>query len=221
MRQKLSTPPFFDRQDAGEQLVPLLREYEAAADTLVLALPRGGIPVAYPIADQLALPLDVFLVRKLGVSWNKELAMGAVASGGVCIRNDQLILELHISEESFNKVLAEEEKELAHREKLYHIRAETPDLENKTLLLVDDGIATGATMEVAVIALKEHYHPAEIIIVTPVISPSAYEALKGEVNNIIYLYKPEHFQAVGEWYADFTQVTDSEAQSLLQNFPRL
>lgn len=212
---------FLDRQDAGEQLSPLLMDYARQADTIILALPRGGIPVACPIAEALELPLDIFLVRKLAVSWNHELAMGAVASGGVYIRNDDIILSHHISEESFNNVLAHEEKELAHREKLYHFKAENPDWEDKTIILIDDGLATGTTMQAAILALKEHHRPAAIIVAVPVLSQEAYDAIIDEVSELIYVIKPDNFHTVGEWYEDFIQVQDSVAQGLLQNFPRM
>lgn len=216
----MQRPSFLDRQDAGRKLVPLLMDYAQQEDTIVLALPRGGIPVACEIALALELPMDVFLVRKLGISWHPELAMGAVASGGVYIRNDDVMLSYHISEDMFNQVLKKEEKELIRREKLYHPHPESPDLEDKTILLVDDGMATGTTMQVAIIALKEHYHPAAVIVAVPVLSTSAYDTVAGEVNDVVYLLKPVDFRAVGEWYEDFTQVSDSEAQGLIQNFLR-
>ncbi len=209
-------PRFTDRQDAGNALIPLLRHYAHQEDTIILALPRGGLPVARPIADALELPLDVFLVRKIGVSWDRELAMGAVAMGDVHIRNDALIRSLHISEEMFERALEQERKELSRREKLYHPRAETPNLEDKTLIIVDDGLATGATMQVAIRALQDYYHPATIVVAVPVLAQSAYDSIVDEVNAVIYVIKPSSFHAVGEWYVDFSQVSDSEALELLK-----
>lgn len=144
--------------------------------------------------------------------------MGAVASGGVHIHNDDIMLAYRLSEKTFEQVLQQEEAELAKRERLYHSRSEVPNLEEKTIILVDDGLATGTTMQAAIFALKEHYHPAEIIVAVPVLSASAYEMLREEVADIVYLLKPSHFHSVGEYYEDFTQVTDSEAQSLVHEF---
>jgi predicted phosphoribosyltransferase len=180
-----------------------------------LALPRGGVPVAFEVAQALCVPLDVFLVRKLGVPGYEELALGAVATGGVRVLNDEVIQALAISPEVIETVTAAEQQELARRERVY--RGERPPLEvrGRILILVDDGLATGATMRAAVAALR-HHQPARLLIAVPMAAAETCEALRAEVDEIICAVTPQSFYAVGQGYEDFSQTTDAEVRDLLQ-----
>lgn len=203
-----------DRFEAGIILANQLIRYEANPDVYVLALPRGGVPVAYEIAKALKAPLDIYLVRKLGVPGNKELAMGAIGSGGAVFYNKELIRDIGISREAIKKVIEVERAELLRRESLYRGEKPYPDLKNKIVILVDDGIATGATMRVAIDGVKR-MHPQRIILAIPVAPPEVCDELMPLVDKIVCPLRPDYFQAVGYWYNDFTQTTDAEVFRLL------
>ena len=205
---------FRNRADAGRQLAEKLAVYANRPDVLVLALPRGGVPVGSEVARAVGAPLDVFLVRKLGVPGYEELAMGAVASGGVRVLNDEIVRGLGISEHQIDAVVARELQELARRERLYRGDHPPPDVAGRTVILVDDGLATGATMRAAVQALRQQ-HPVRIVVAVPTASPDTNEALKVEADDVICAMTPEPFFAVGHWYQDFTQTTDNEVRELL------
>ncbi len=206
---------FIDRQEAGRVLANHLMDYNHGENTIILALPRGGVPVAYEIAIQLSLPLDVFIVRKLGVPGHEELAMGAIATGGTTFFNASLIKSLTIAQTAIDKVLAEERKELDRREHLYRGNKSPLKVVNKTIILVDDGIATGATISAAIEALRQQ-HPAKIIIAVPVAARSTYEELASSVDKVICPLTPTNFYAVGMWYENFPQTSDDEVINLLQ-----
>ncbi|WP_419418878.1 phosphoribosyltransferase [Legionella sp. D16C41] len=204
-----------DRQAAGKVLAKHLKEYTNKANTIVLALPRGGVPVAYEIASALNLPLDIFLVRKLGVPWHKELAMGALASGGCKFFNQEVIESLEISQDEIDKTILKEEKELKRREILYRDNRPLPTFYNKNIILVDDGIATGSTIRAAVKALKNR-KPASIIVAVPVAALSTFKEMTNLVERVICPLKPIYFYAVGIWYAHFPQINDDEVTMLLK-----
>ena len=206
---------FSDRYEAGKVIATQLKDYANKPDVIVLALPRGGVPVGYEIAKALALPLDVFIVRKLGVPGHEELAMGAIATGGTTIFNEEIIDDLHISPSAIELILQTEQDELKRREISYRDNRPLPKLEGKTVILVDDGIATGATMRAAIKAILQH-KPASIILAVPVIALSTYNEMSALVDKIIYSMKPLNFYAVGLWYDDFSQTTDSEVSDLLK-----
>ena len=208
-------PRFFrDRREAGRLLATKLAAYANRPDVIVLALPRGGVPVAYEVARALNAPLDIFLVRKLGVPGYEELAMGAIATGGVRVLNDQLVGGLRIPDYVVDEVAASEQQELARRERLYRGDRPAPDVRGRTVILVDDGLATGATMLAAVKALRQQ-QPARIVVAVPTASPETCEQLRAEVDDIICAITPEPFHAVGLWYEDFSQTTDEEVRDLL------
>lgn len=204
---------FRDRNDAGKQLAHRL-EHLKGRDVVVLALPRGGVPVAFEIAQALHAPLDVLIVRKLGVPGHEELAMGAIASGGVRVLNDDIIRELAITQEAIDREIAQETQELEHREKLYRGNKPFPKLENKIVVVVDDGIATGATMRAAVAALKLH-KPQQLIVAAPTSALDTYRRLEREADEVICLAAPEPYIAVGLWYEHFPQTSDEEVRALL------
>ena len=205
---------FRNRNEAGRLLAEKLTAYANRSDVLVLALPRGGVPVAYEVARCLGAPLDVFLVRKLGVPGYEELAMGAVATSGVRVLNDQIVNGLGIPSYVIDAVAAQEQQELERRERLYRGSRPPPDVRGRTLILVDDGLATGATMRAAVMALRQ-LQPARIVVATPTASPEICEELRSEVDEVICAITPEPFLAVGHWYEDFSQTTDDEVRNLL------
>jgi putative phosphoribosyl transferase len=209
---------FRDRTEAGQLLAQQLLRYQDQPQLVVLGLARGGMPVASEVAKALRVPLDVFLVRKLGVPGQEELAMGASASGNIRVLNDQIINALGISPATIEATAAKEEREIERRERVY--RGERPSLalENRTIILVDDGLATGSTMRAAVLALRRQ-HPASIVVAVPVAAASTCEDLKHEVDEILCLLTPENFFAVGQWYEDFSQITDEEVQELLRGAP--
>lgn len=206
--------PFRDRHDAGRRLAQNLAVYANRADVLVLALPRGGVPVAYEVARALGAPLDVFIVRKLGVPGYEELAMGAVATGGVRVLNQEIVHGLAIPDHAIDTAAAREQQELSRRERLYRDGRPSPDVHGKTVILVDDGLATGATMRAAVEALKQQ-QPACIVVAVPTASPETSEALRAEADEVIAAMTPKPFFSVGHWYDDFTQTTDDEVRDLL------
>src|ERR1700704_2206371 len=205
---------FRDRSEAGRLLAAKLRNYADRSDVIVLALPRGGVPVAYEVAGALRVPLDVFLVRKLGVPGSEELAMGAVATGGVRVLNDEVVRALRIPDYVIDAVAAWEQQELARRERAYRGDRPEPNVRDRTVILVDDGLATGATMLAAIKALREQ-QPAQIVVAVPTASPKTCEEMRAEVDDVICAITPEPFHAVGLWYQDFSQTTDEEVRDLL------
>ncbi len=205
---------FRDRRQAGRYLATKLSAYAARPAVIVLALPRGGVPVAFEVAKALHAPLDVFVVRKLGVPGQEELAMGATATGNVRVVNHELIRILGISEEAVQAVAAAEEKEVARRERLYRGDRPAVDVTQKEVILIDDGLATGSTMRAAVQALRRQ-DPARIIAAVPVAAASTYGELAAEVDEMVCAATPEPFTAVGQWYEEFSQTTDEEVQELL------
>ena len=205
---------FRNRTDAGRQLAEKLAAYANRPDVLVLALPRGGVPVAFELARAFGAPLDVFLVRKLGVPGYEELAMGAVATGGVRVLNDEIVRGLGISEHEIDAVVARELRELSRRDRLYRGDRPPSDVAGRTVILVDDGLATGATMRAAVQALRRQ-QPGRIVAAVPTASPDTCQVLKAEADDVICAITPEPFFAVGHWYDDFTQTTDDEVRELL------
>jgi predicted phosphoribosyltransferase len=209
------TPPrFHDRREAGRRLARELEGHAGRPDMLVLALPRGGVPVAAEVARALGAPLDVFLVRKLGVPGHEELAMGAVASGGVGVLNADVVSGLGIPESVIRSVAARERQELARREELYRGDRPAPDVRGKTVILVDDGLATGATMLAAIRALRQQ-EPARIVVAVPTASRETCAALQDEADEVVCAITPEPFWAVGQWYDDFSQTSDDEVRDLL------
>ncbi len=208
--------PFFDRHDAGRQLAGRLRHLAGQPDVIVLGLPRGGVPVAAEVAEALQAPLDVFVVRKLGVPSHEEFAMGAIASDGIRLLNQDVVRALRISPEQVDAVTAAERWELERREREYRLGRPFPDLQGRTVILVDDGVATGSTMLAAVHALRQHA-PAAIIVAAPVMSDDAWQMLSRAADQCESVAVPEPFRAVGGWYDDFTQTPDSEVQALLQD----
>jgi predicted phosphoribosyltransferase len=205
---------FHDRRDAGRVLAEKLASYAERPDVLVLALPRGGVPVAAEVARALRAPLDVFVVRKLGVPGYEELAMGAVASGGVRVLNDQVIRGLRVPQHVVEAVTAWERQELLRRERLYRGDRPPPDVRGRTVILVDDGLATGATMHAAIAALRQQ-GPARIVVAAPLGAAETCHALRTEVDDVVCAITPEPFYAVGSWYKDFSQTTDEEVRELL------
>jgi len=205
---------FEDRRDAGRRLAATLSQYAHRPEVLVLALPRGGVPVAYEVARALDAPLDVFLVRKLGVPGHEELAMGAIATGGVRVLNEQVVEGLRISDQVIEVVAQRQQRELARRERLYRGDRSAPDVRGRTVILIDDGLATGATMRAAAAALQQQ-QPARLIIAVPVAASSTCDEFRDEVDEIICAVTPEPFLAVGLWYDDFSPTTDEEVCDLL------
>jgi predicted phosphoribosyltransferase len=206
--------PFRDRREAGRLLASRLAAYANRPDVLVLALPRGGVPVAFEVARALGAPLDVFVVRKLGVPGHEELAMGAIATGGVRVLNDQVVRALRIPEYVIEAVAEKERQELARRERLYRGDCPFPDVRGRTAILVDDGLATGTTMQAAVRALRQQ-QAARIVVAVPLAAPETCQELSEEVDDIVCAVTPEPFEAVGLWYEDFSQTTDEEVGDLL------
>ncbi|MEA5508775.1 phosphoribosyltransferase [Crocosphaera sp. UHCC 0190] len=205
---------FHDRPEAGQQLATRLTEFKNRKDVLVLALPRGGVPVAFEIAKKLNLPLDVCLVRKLGVPDRRELAMGAIASGGVRIINYNVVNWLNLSPSIIEKVTQEEKLELARRELVYRGDKPWPTITHQTIILVDDGIATGSTIKAAIAILKQQ-HPQKIIVAVPVAPPSVCRQLELEVAQVVCLEKPDNLNSISLWYDDFSQTSDQEVCNLL------
>jgi|SRR5215207_5793075 len=211
--------PFRDRRDAGKKLAQKLSAYADRPNVLVLALPRGGVPVAYEIALALRVPLDIFIVRKLGMPGREELAIGALASGGIRVLNGDIIRMMSIPEEVINFVVKRELQELQRREKLYRGDRPAPEVRDRTVIIVDDGLATGASMRAAVEGVRAQ-HPDRIVVAVPVAASETRAALEPEVDEIICAMTPEPFYGVSRWYENFSQVTDEEVRSLLQEANR-
>lgn len=205
---------FRDRAEAGRILARHLQHYGDRTDVVVLALPRGGVPVAHEVAHALSSPLDVFLVRKLGVPGQEELAMGAIASGGTRVLNDEVIAELGIPESIVEEASRRQQEELQRQEQLYRGNRPPIDGRGKTVILIDDGLATGSTMRAAVRALRQE-HPARIVVAVPTGAASTCEQLRQEVDEVVCVIMPEVFYAVGLWYQDFSQTTDEQVRDLL------
>jgi putative phosphoribosyl transferase len=205
---------FRNRREAGRLLATRLLHFANRRDVVILALPRGGVPVAYEVAVAIGAPLDVFTVRKLGVPGHEEFAMGAIGSGGAYVLNSEVIDALHIPHAQVEDVTERESKELNRREHLYRDSRPFPKLEGSTVILIDDGIATGASMIVAVKALQQK-SPRKIVVAVPVAPPDVLTALRAYADEVIYYETPEPFGGVGAWYADFSQVTDDEVRGLL------
>lgn len=205
---------FRDRTEAGERLAEKLAGYADQPNVIILALPRGGVPVAAEVADKLNLPLDVFVVRKLGLPGQPELAMGAIATGGVRVLNGAVLNARRIPDDVINAVAAEEYQELRRRERSYRDDLPPPEVEGKTVVIVDDGVATGSTMLAAVAALRQ-LNARRIIVATPVIARSTYDSLKKHADEVVAVVVPETFYGVGQWYEDFSQTTDEEVHEIL------
>jgi len=206
---------FRDRVDAGQALGRALRQYQGNKDVLVLGLPRGGVPVAYEVAKALRAPLDICLVRKLGVPGHEELAMGAIASDGVRVMNPQVVLPLHITQEVIDEVAAEELHELRRREIAYRGGRAAMSVAGRVVLLVDDGLATGASMRAAV-RVMQHQGAASVIVAVPVAPLDTCDVLAREADDVICLLRPEEFEAIGQYYESFEQLTDDEVRSYLE-----
>ena len=213
------TPDLYrDRRHAGRILAQALHAYAGRDDVVVLGLPRGGVPVAFEVAQALAAPLDVYVVRKLGVPGHEEYAMGAIASGGVRVLNEDAVSALRISQRTIDAVAAEQQRELERREKLYRGDRPPADFRGRTVIVVDDGLATGATMHAAVKALRER-HPARIVVAAPTAAADTCERLRAVADEVVCPSTPEPFRAVGLWYEDFDQTSDDEVRELLALAP--
>ncbi len=205
---------FRDRAEAGQQLAKALGAF-AKTNGIVLALPRGGVPVAFEVCKALKLPLDLLVVRKLGVPGHEELAMGAIAAGGGRFINTEIVEGLKISVGEQEAAEAAQGSELGRRERAYRGGRSFPNLEGRTVILIDDGIATGATLRAAIASVKAH-HPAKLIVAVPVAPPETVQELQQEVDQVICLLQPPHFEAVGQWYESFPQTSDAEVLELLK-----
>jgi putative phosphoribosyl transferase len=214
--EDLEVLPFVDRAEAGRVLASKLSAYSRRDDVIVLGLPRGGVPVAFAVADTLHVPLDVFVVSKLGTPWNKELAMGAVAEGGVQILDLSMVRELCVSEKNIEEVAATARKELQCREELYRGGRPPLELSGKTVILVDDGIATGCSILAAVTGIRRQ-RAARVVVAVPVAPASGCSAIRMEADELITVAEPEMFLAVSQWYQDFSQVSDEDVQRLLES----
>lgn len=210
-----STRPFSDRREAGVELASKLRQYAGRNDVVVLALPRGGVPVAFEVAESLDAPLDIFLVRKLGMPGHPEFAMGAIASGGVRVLSEEVVRAYGIPQSAIDVIARKEQEELERREREYRRGAALTDLRARIVILVDDGLATGSTMKAAVQAVRQH-GPARVVVAVPVGAPSTCEEFADVTDETVCARTPEPFSAVGQWYRDFSQTTDEEVQTLLR-----
>jgi len=206
---------FIDRRDAGRVLASRLTKYAGRDDVIVLALPRGGVPVAYEVASALGAPMDVFLVRKLGTPGHRELAMGAIASGGVRVLNEDVVHWYGISASAIERIAREEQEELERRERAYRDDRPPSDFTNKAVILIDDGLATGSTMRAAAQAVRAR-RPARVVIAVPVGAPQTCAELAAVADEVICVRMPEPFSAVGQWYLNFNQTDDDEVRDLLQ-----
>lgn len=215
MRKAQIEVPIPDRVAAGKTLVGLLEAYRNQPDAIVLALPRGGVPVAWEIARELGLPLDLMLVRKLGMPGHEEYAMGAIASGGVRVLNQEALGFGRVSESTLEAVTARERRELERRDRLYRGERPQPELRDRQVLLVDDGLATGSTMRAAVQAVRQQA-PARIVLIAPVASTEAIASLRPLVDEVVCPLVPDWLSSIGEWYRHFGQTSDEEVQELLR-----
>jgi putative phosphoribosyl transferase len=218
MKEEKMTP-FKDRRDAGKKLAQELSAYAGQPNILILALPRGGVPVAYEVALALNAPLDIYIVRKLGVPGREELAFGAIASGGVRVLNSDVIRMLSIPDEVINFVAKRELQELQRREKLYRGDRTAPDVRDRRTILIDDGLATGASMRAAVSGLRTQ-HPARLVIAVPAAAQEVCDMFRSEVDEVVCAITPEPFYGVGHWYENFSQTTDEEVRFLLEEANR-
>jgi len=214
--EDLEVLPFADRAEAGRVLASRLSAYGRRNDVIVLGLPRGGVPVAFAVAGALHVPLNVFVVSKLGAPWSGELAMGAVAEGGVQVLDLSMIKELCVSEDDIQKVTTGAWKELESREGLYRGGRRPPELAGKTIILVDDGIATGCSILAAIAAIRRR-KAARVVVAVPVAPASGCSAVRMEADEVISLAEPELFFAVSQWYEDFSQISDEDVHRLLEN----
>ena len=205
---------FYDRREAGTLLAVKLSVYTDDPNTIVLGLPRGGVPVAYEVAKALRAPLDVFVVRKLGAPGQRELAMGAIASGGVRVINDEVIQALKLSASVVDAVALQEQPELERQQRLYRGDVALPDFTGRTVIVVDDGLATGSSMRAAVRALRQS-NPRRIVIAVPVGAAETCRSLQDDADEVICLYAPESFYSVSTWYEEFSQTSDDEVRGLL------
>lgn len=210
---------FYDRTEAGIHLARELAEYAGDPNVRVLALPRGGVPVGFEVARALHAPLDVFLVRKLGLPGHEEYAMGAIASDGLVVLDRRVTREFDVSDDDIARVLDRERRELDRRERLYRGGREPHDIAGRTLILVDDGLATGSSMRAAVVALRQG-HPRRIIVAAPIGAPETCDALRAEADRVVCAATPEPFIAVGLWYENFAETSDAEVQELLERAER-
>jgi predicted phosphoribosyltransferase len=210
---------FANRREAGKELARKLSKYAGRSDVILLALPRGGVPIAYEVALALKAPLDVFLVRKLGLPGREELAIGAIASSGIQILNEDIIDAVGLDRRMINLVVQQELKELQRREEQYRDDRPAPDLRDRTVILIDDGLATGASMLAAVRGVRAQ-NPARIIVAVPAGAPQAIELLQPQADEIVYVIAPDPFEGVGKWYEDFSQTTDEEVKFLLKEANR-
>jgi putative phosphoribosyl transferase len=209
------TSRFYNRAAAGKQLAAQLTAYRNRSDVLVLALPRGGVPVAFEVACALHAPLDIMVVRKLGVPGEEELALGAIASGGVRVLNAGLVSMLRIPNAMIDEIAARERPELERRERLYRGNCPAYDIHGRTVVLVDDGVATGATMRAAIAAVKQQ-QPAHLVIAVPVAAAATYDEFTAQGDEVVCVLLPEMLYAVGFWYEDFRQTSDREIRDLLE-----
>ena len=211
---------FRNRTEAGRLLAQELKQYANRPEALVLALPRGGVPVAYEVARALNAPLDVFVVRKLGLPGHSELAMGAIASGGVRVLNNEVVEGMAIPDTVIDAVAAEEQLELERREIAFRGHNQPPDIEGKIVILIDDGIATGSTMRAAIRAIKQQ-RPSRLIVAVPTGAASSCAEIATDVDDLVAVMMPEDFFAVGQWYQDFSQTSDEEVANLLEKSRQL
>jgi predicted phosphoribosyltransferase len=210
---------FHDRFEAGQALSEKLLKYRGRPDVMVLALPRGGVPVAFDVAKALEAPLDVFLVRKLGVPGHEELAMGAVADGNVVVQNDDVVTSLGIPDELIESVARRERRELQRQRELYRDGEPPPQVKEKIVILVDDGLATGSTMRAAIAALKKQ-EPKRLIVAVPVGAAETCAELRKEADEVLCAMIPRQFVAVGAWYEDFSPTSDATVRALLEEASR-
>jgi putative phosphoribosyl transferase len=210
---------FFNRREAGIELAEKLGQYSGRRDVVVLGLARGGVPVAFEVARALRAPLDVFVVRKLGAPGHEELAMGAIATGGVRVLNAEVIQLLGIPSDAIEREIAAEKQELERREAMYRGSRPAVSVRGRTVIVVDDGLATGSTMQAAITALR-HQHPAAVIAAAPVVAPDTCKYIRTVADDCRYVYAPEPLYGVGLWYTDFSPTTDTEVRSLLETAVR-
>jgi len=219
MKKEGKMAPFRDRRDAGRILAHRLSAYTNRSDVIVLALPRGGVPVAYEVALALNAPLDIYIVRKLGLPGHEELAIGAIASGGVRVLNEDIVWSLSIPAALIDAVARRELEELERREHAYRGERRAPEVQDRTVILIDDGLATGASMRAAVAGIRAQ-NPARIVVAVPTAAPETCEAFESEVDEIVCAITPEPFYGVGRWYEDFSQTTDEEVRVFLDEATR-